>query len=162
MCSKFTWKHPCRSVFIEITLRHGCSPVHLLHIFRTIFYENTSRGLLLTMAYDRLFSEQLNSISRWLLPQYYFWRQVTVSWNISIKCFWILFSLFLFSFTFLVFLMKLIITALFARSLNWIIQQHIFTACTSVLIMCFFINCGCEFTNQHQVFFFNNLQPTFT
>ena len=40
--SKFTWEHPCRSApaiklfynFIEIALRHGCSPVNLLHIFR--------------------------------------------------------------------------------------------------------------------------------
>ena len=33
--------------FIEITLRHGCSPVNLLHIFRTPFPKNTSGGLLL-------------------------------------------------------------------------------------------------------------------
>ena len=47
--------YPCQSVisakllssFIEITLLHGCSPVNLLHIFRTIFYKNTFRGLLL-------------------------------------------------------------------------------------------------------------------
>ena len=30
-----------------IELRHGCSPVHLLHIFRTVFPKNTSEGLLL-------------------------------------------------------------------------------------------------------------------
>ena len=30
--------------FIEITLQHGCSPVNLLHIFRTAFSKNTSRG----------------------------------------------------------------------------------------------------------------------
>ena len=54
ICSKFTREHPGRSVisikllnslmteavmkelsnFIEITLRHGCSSVNLLHIFR--------------------------------------------------------------------------------------------------------------------------------
>ena len=33
---------------IEITLRHGCSAVHLLHVFRTPFPKNTSGGLLLT------------------------------------------------------------------------------------------------------------------
>ena len=41
ICSKFTGEHPCRNVisvkllckFIEITLRHGCFPVNLLHIF---------------------------------------------------------------------------------------------------------------------------------
>ena len=33
--------------FIEITLRHGCSPVNLLHIFRTLLSKNTSGRLLL-------------------------------------------------------------------------------------------------------------------
>ena len=33
--------------FIEITLQHGCTPVNLLHIFRTPFLKNTSGGLLL-------------------------------------------------------------------------------------------------------------------
>ena len=53
--SKFTGKHPCQSLvsmqllrnFIEITLRHGCCPVKLLHIFRTPFLKNTSDRLLL-------------------------------------------------------------------------------------------------------------------
>ena len=38
-----------QSNFIEITLRHGCSPVNLLHIFRTLFLKNTSGQLLLTI-----------------------------------------------------------------------------------------------------------------
>ena len=50
ICSKLTGEHPCLSVisikllcnFIEITLRHGCSPVNLLNIFRTSFPEKTS------------------------------------------------------------------------------------------------------------------------
>ena len=33
--------------FIEITLQHGCSPVNLLHIFRTPFVKNKSGWLLL-------------------------------------------------------------------------------------------------------------------
>ena len=33
--------------FIEITLRHGCSPISLLHIFRTPFLKNTSGWLFL-------------------------------------------------------------------------------------------------------------------
>ena len=53
--SKFTGEHPCRSMIsikllcnsIEITLRHGRSPVNILHIFRTPFRENTWRWLLL-------------------------------------------------------------------------------------------------------------------
>ena len=52
--NKFTREHPRRSVisinlisnFIEITLRYGCCPVNLLHIFRTPFLKNTSGRLL--------------------------------------------------------------------------------------------------------------------
>ena len=57
ICSKFTGEHPCRSVisikllcrFIEITLRHGYSPVNLLQIFGTPFLKNTFRWLLLRL-----------------------------------------------------------------------------------------------------------------
>ena len=50
ICSKFTGEHPCRSVIsiklqsnlTETILRHGCSPVNLLHIFRIPFPDNTS------------------------------------------------------------------------------------------------------------------------
>ena len=56
-CSKFTGEHPCwsaisikfQSNFIEIALRHGFSPVNLLHIFRTSFLQNTFGGLLRCM-----------------------------------------------------------------------------------------------------------------
>ena len=46
-------KRPFRGVlelqsnFIEIALRHGCSPVNLLHIFRTLSTKNTAGRLLL-------------------------------------------------------------------------------------------------------------------
>ena len=58
ICSKFTGEHSCQSVisaklfcnFIEITLRHGCSPVNLLHTRRTPFPKNTSGGLLLSFS----------------------------------------------------------------------------------------------------------------
>ena len=61
---KFTGEHPCQSEisikllcnFIEITLRHGCSPVNLLHIFRTPFSKNTSGWL---------FLKPLTTIVRW-------------------------------------------------------------------------------------------------
>ena len=36
--------------FFKITLRHGCSPVNLLHIFRTSFSKNTSGRLLLSFS----------------------------------------------------------------------------------------------------------------
>ena len=60
-CSKFTGEHQCRSAisiklqnnFIEITLRHGCSPVNLLHIFRTPFLKNTSGWLLVNYLLSR-------------------------------------------------------------------------------------------------------------
>ena len=50
--STFTGEHPCRSGIsiklqsnvIEITLRHGCSPVNLLRTFKTYFPKNTSEG----------------------------------------------------------------------------------------------------------------------
>ena len=35
--------------FVEILLRHGYSPVNLLHIFRTFFLRNSSSGLLLKL-----------------------------------------------------------------------------------------------------------------
>ena len=59
ICSKFTGEHPCQSAisvkllcnFIEITLRHGCSLVNLLYIFRTPFLKNASRWLLLEIVF---------------------------------------------------------------------------------------------------------------
>ena len=59
VCNKFTGQHPCRSVVslklqsncIEITLRHECSPVNLLHIFRAPFTKNTSGRLLLLVLF---------------------------------------------------------------------------------------------------------------
>ena len=48
ICSKLTGEHPCRNVHTHaeqlITLPHGCSPVNLLHIFRTSFPKNTASG----------------------------------------------------------------------------------------------------------------------
>ena len=41
--------------FIEITLPYGCSPVNLLHIFKTPFYKNTYRDLLLKNTVEILF-----------------------------------------------------------------------------------------------------------
>ena len=55
ICCKFTGDQPCQSLisiklqsnFSEVTLRHGCTPVNLLHIFRKPFLKNTSGRLLL-------------------------------------------------------------------------------------------------------------------
>ena len=62
ICSKFTGEHPCRGAisaklfcnFIEIALQHGCSPVNLLHVFRTPFLKNTSGRLLLIIPFHFL------------------------------------------------------------------------------------------------------------
>ena len=53
ICSKLTGEHSCRSAillklpctFIKIAIRHGCSSVNLLPIFRIPFPDNTSEGL---------------------------------------------------------------------------------------------------------------------
>ena len=54
-------RNPCRSAisikllcnFIGIALRHGCSPVNFLHIFRTPVFKNTSGRLLLYIAEEK-------------------------------------------------------------------------------------------------------------
>ena len=63
ICSKFKGEHPCQSVmsmkllcnFIEITLRHGCSPANLLHTSITSFLENTSGELLWKCSANKMF-----------------------------------------------------------------------------------------------------------
>ena len=60
ICSKFTAEHPCQSViliksqsnFIEIALRHECSPANLLHIFRTSFIRAALQGCFLNDAFS--------------------------------------------------------------------------------------------------------------
>ena len=55
ICSRFTEEHQRRSVIsikllCNFALRHGSSPVRLLHIFRTTFPRNTSGWLPLEIA----------------------------------------------------------------------------------------------------------------
>ena len=62
ICSKFTGEHPCWSVisvtllcdFIEITLRHECSPINLVLIFRIPFHKNTSQEMLLNKSSNKI------------------------------------------------------------------------------------------------------------
>ena len=69
ICSKFTGQHTCQSVisiklqsiFTEITIRHGCSPVNLLHIFRAAFLKNISWWLLLSNITKTENSMQVNT-----------------------------------------------------------------------------------------------------
>ena len=52
ICSRFTGEHPCRSVisiklqrnFVEIALRHGCSPVNLLQFSEHLFLKTPLDG----------------------------------------------------------------------------------------------------------------------
>ena len=77
ICSKFTGEHPCRIVisiellcyFIQVALRHGCSHLNLLHIFRTYFSKNTYRGLLL----------QLRRFTKYNIQQVYYATLVLAS-----------------------------------------------------------------------------------
>ena len=57
ICSKFTGEHPCQSAIsiklqsnsLEIALRHGCSPVNLLVIFRRPIPKTITGRLLLNI-----------------------------------------------------------------------------------------------------------------
>ena len=49
------------SNLIEIALRHGCSPVNLLHIFSTPFLKNTSGWLLLPSLLTKLSISEFDS-----------------------------------------------------------------------------------------------------
>ena len=77
ICIKFTREHPCRSVisikllynFSKIILWYECSPINLLHIFRTPFPENPTAGLLLKQ--DCYVVIQWNSKTRRLLGRHY-------------------------------------------------------------------------------------------
>ena len=89
-CSKFTGENPCRSVisikmlcnFIEMTLWHGCSPINLLHIFRTPF----------------LALHGLNwSFSIQNLPSRFFIFATRKLWNYSVQFFPVAFPSFLLS-----------------------------------------------------------------
>ena len=52
--------HQLQSIFIEITLRCGCSFVNLLHIFRSPFHEKISGEMLLKISISLAFNELRN------------------------------------------------------------------------------------------------------
>ena len=87
--STFTGEYPCLKVisvkllcnFIEIALRHGCSPVNLLHVFRTSFYKNTYEGLpvrQLLHACEAIFEEKEKRTRYHTVNKttWYFWRYI--------------------------------------------------------------------------------------
>ena len=90
ICNKFTKEHPCRSEiskkllckFLEIALRHGCSPVTLLHIFRTPLPENTS-GWLLLYSVKKVFFLNFAKFTGKLLCQSLFFNKV-VGWSLQL------------------------------------------------------------------------------
>ena len=87
ICSKFTREHPCRSAisiklqsnFIEITLRHGCSPVNLMHVFRINFLKNTSGQLLLHIEVNDTRFQKSNIANKCQL------LLLTLSWNLVFR-----------------------------------------------------------------------------
>ena len=82
---KFTGEHSCRSVisinlqsnFIGITLWHWCSPVNLLHIFRTGFSKNTSGWLLLHIIFSTTLSVLIDLIDSKICHMQYIGRSQT-------------------------------------------------------------------------------------
>ena len=61
-----------QSNFVEITLRHGCSPVNLLHIFRAAFPRNTSGWLILFIDIFTVFCSV--SLSQLMINQVHFFH----------------------------------------------------------------------------------------
>ena len=60
--------------FSEITLLHGCSPVNLLYIFRTVSYMITSRGLLLNIVTNKRERREIKRFSVILFCLFIFWH----------------------------------------------------------------------------------------
>ena len=77
-------KHPSRSVlrkrcsenlqsnFIEITLRHGCSPVNLLYISKTPFPKSTSDRLILVLQFNYFTVRNIFHIQILVIPFFSF------------------------------------------------------------------------------------------
>ena len=98
ICRKLTVEHLCRSLisinlicnFLEITLRHGCSLVNLLYIFRIPFPKNTCGwlllGLVLRIIFQRLLQDPVKHICdvlrdlKVLLKACNFTKSNTVPW----------------------------------------------------------------------------------
>ena len=114
ICSQFRGEHSCWSVisieslvpflyplktsdvfsgYIEITVRHGCSLVNLLHIFRPSFYKNTSERLLLDFsAISFINMQHFFWYAITLTKTNFFKRTFTYSERVSNECFCIIFG----------------------------------------------------------------------
>ena len=88
ICSKFTGDHPCRSAiscnFIEIVLRHECSSVNLLHIFRKPCPKNTSGCCFWKILTFYIFNKEFkNCLSIWMLHSH---RNNNIIRNLHERC----------------------------------------------------------------------------
>ena len=83
ICSKFTGKHQCWSLisikllcnFIETTLWHGCSLVHLLQMFRTSFYNYISEGCFCIIGKEVSIDESTSGYKPFKINIYFFTLQ---------------------------------------------------------------------------------------
>ena len=72
ICSRFTGDHPCRSVisikfqsnFIELKLWRGCSPLNLLHIFRTPLLRTPLGVCFWFSHFQNVFLQTLNNLKQ--------------------------------------------------------------------------------------------------
>ena len=81
ICSKFRGKPPYRSVisinlqnnFIEITLHHGCSPVNLLNIFRTLLLKTSLDGCfwIFALMICSSYSQSVVCVTMWMIIRLY-------------------------------------------------------------------------------------------
>ena len=67
--------------FIEIPPRRGCSPVNLLHIFRTLFCKNTTGGMLLNV----LSFLPVYAIWVWIIPGKHFYTDFFIDFIILLS-----------------------------------------------------------------------------
>ena len=82
ICSKFKGEHPyqnaisikLQSNFIEITIRHGCSPVNLPHLLRTPFPKNSSGWLLVASVLSKIMFQEAVISANYLLAGNYMFK----------------------------------------------------------------------------------------
>ena len=82
ICSKFTGEHPHQSLIsiklqsniIEITIRHGCSPVNLPHLLRTPFSKNSSGWLLVASVLSKIIFQEAVIRANYLLAGNYIFK----------------------------------------------------------------------------------------
>ena len=74
--------------FIDITLRHECSPENLLHIFRTLFPKKVCEGLFLKFSLNLFKDQRCEIFINWLtVLDSYFIRNTAQKMKFSFKNF---------------------------------------------------------------------------